>query len=157
MGERGFVWRRRVGFGDCDPARIAYTGRIPEFALEAIDAFWEDLLDGDHWFNQLVTLGFGTPFVHLEFDFKAPVTPRHPLLLAVAPVALGESSITFAVTARQDGVVRFVARSVSVFVESAGFTKIPVPDRVRGAIETAYPALAGRGPGPEPNPGPNNV
>lgn len=40
-GERGqgtpFVWQRRVGFGDCDPAQIAYTGRIPDFALEAID------------------------------------------------------------------------------------------------------------------------
>ena len=28
----------RVTWGDCDPARIAYTGRLPVFALEAIDA-----------------------------------------------------------------------------------------------------------------------
>ena len=150
MAEREFVWRRRVGFGDCDPARIAYTGRIPEFALEAIDAFWEDLLDGDGWFSQLVEFGFGTPFVHLEFDFKAPATPRHPLFLTVAPVALGASSITFAVTARQDGGVCFTARSVSVFVESAGFTKIPVPDRVRAALGSTYPALAGQAPKAQP-------
>jgi len=63
MRAEGFVWRRRVGFGDCDPARIAYTGRIPEFALKAIDAFWEDLLDGDNWFRMNVDQGIGTPFV----------------------------------------------------------------------------------------------
>ena len=31
---------RRVGWGDCDPARIAFTGRLAAFALEAIDAWW---------------------------------------------------------------------------------------------------------------------
>ena len=29
-----------VRWADCDPAQIAYTGRIPNFALEAIDAWW---------------------------------------------------------------------------------------------------------------------
>jgi hypothetical protein len=32
-----FTHAIRVGWADCDPARIAYTGRIPYFALEAID------------------------------------------------------------------------------------------------------------------------
>jgi acyl-CoA thioesterase FadM len=143
MGDRVFVWQRRIGFGDCDPALIAYTGRIPEFALEAIDAFWEDLLDGDHWFRQFVERGYATPFVHLEFDFKSPVTPRHRLFMEVEPVGLGRSSITFAITARQDGVVSFTMKSVSVFVERDGFAKLPVPEHVRAALHAAYPALAG--------------
>ncbi|PZQ52157.1 MAG: acyl-CoA thioesterase [Rhodovulum sulfidophilum] len=148
MEDQGFVWRRRVGFGDCDPARIAYTGRIPEFALEAIDAFWEDLLDGDHWFRQFDERGYATPFVHLEIDFSAPVTPRHPLLLAVEPTTVGNSSIAFMVTGRQDGVVCFVTRTVSVFVAIADFKKIPVPERVRAALEAGYPALRRDATGP---------
>ena len=36
-----FVHFVRVGWGDCDPARIAFTGRLAAFALEAIDAWWE--------------------------------------------------------------------------------------------------------------------
>ena len=29
----------RVTWGDCDPARIVYTARIPWFALDAINAW----------------------------------------------------------------------------------------------------------------------
>ena len=41
----------RVTWGDCDPARIAYTGRLPWFALDAINAWWEEQLGGDGWFE----------------------------------------------------------------------------------------------------------
>jgi 4-hydroxybenzoyl-CoA thioesterase len=137
----GFVWQRRIGFGDCDPARIAYTGRIPEFALEAIDAFWETLLDGDNWFRMNVDQGIGTPFVHMEFDFTAPITPRAALQCHVKPVSLGNSSVTFSVTGTQDGRECFAAEFVSVFVSSPGFSKIPVPERIRAALGSACPAL----------------
>ena len=42
-----FAHSVRIGWGDCDPAKIAYTGRLPWFALEAINAWWEDKFDGD--------------------------------------------------------------------------------------------------------------
>ncbi|MBT0779292.1 hypothetical protein [Paracoccus sp. pheM1] len=69
-----FVWQRRVGFGDCDPALIAYTGRIADFALEALDAFWDDLLDGRGWYHMNVHQGYGMPFVRMEYEFAAPIT-----------------------------------------------------------------------------------
>lgn len=141
MDSEGFVWRRRVGFGDCDPAGIAYTGRIPEFALEAIDAFWEDLLDGDNWYRWVMDFGLGAPFVRLEFDFKAPITPRAPLACHVVPRALGESSLAFAVEGRQDGRTCFVSRFVCVFVDK-DFRKIRAPERIRAALLAAWPDLA---------------
>ena len=141
MQAEGFVWQRRVGFGDCDPARIAYTGRIPEFALEAIDAFWEALLDGDNWFRMNVDQGIGTPFVRMEFDFKAPITPRATLLCHVEPVSLGNTSVSFRVTGAQGGRECFAAQFVSVFVTSPELSKIRVPDRICAALGRAYPAL----------------
>ncbi|MGA1761049.1 MAG: acyl-CoA thioesterase, partial [Paracoccaceae bacterium] len=30
----------RVSWGDCDPARIVYTGKLPAMALEAINGWW---------------------------------------------------------------------------------------------------------------------
>lgn len=144
MTDRRFVWNRRVGFGDCDPARIAYTGRIPEFALEAIDAFWESLLGGDNWFTFNVDQGIGTPFVNMQFDFRAPITPRNPLELLVAPVALGASSIRFAVTGSQAGILCFESTFVCVFVALPEVCKIPVPHRIRTALQQAYPTLAFR-------------
>jgi len=136
-----FAWQRRVGFGDCDPARIAYTGRIPDFALEAIDRFWEDLLDGDNWFRMNVDQGIGTPFVHLDFDMTAPITARAPLTLKVTVASLGNSSIHFRVTGDQNGTACFSALLICVTVIAPGLEKIPVPQHMRAALETRYPGL----------------
>lgn len=129
-----FTWQRRVGFGDCDPARIAYTGRIADFALEAIDAFWEHLLDGESWFRMNVDLGYGMPFVRMEYDMRAPVTPRAALLCKVRPLQLGNSSVALGVEGWQNEVLCFEARFVSVFVTLDTMTKIPVPAHIRSAI-----------------------
>ena len=86
-GQDTFIHEIRVGWGDCDPARIAYTGRLPAFALEAIDAWWEHQLGGDGWYQMELDRGTGTPFVHMSIDFRSPVTPRHRS--AVRGLALG--------------------------------------------------------------------
>lgn len=129
-----FVHRIRIGWGDCDPARIAYTGRLPCFALEAIDAWWERHVGLD-WFRFNIDRGVGTPFVHLDLDFRSPVTPRAPLDCTVALVRLGESSTGFRVEGRQDGVLCFAGNFVSVFVDADSFVRMPVPDPIRAAIE----------------------
>ncbi|MCL4676045.1 MAG: acyl-CoA thioesterase [Pararhodobacter sp.] len=124
----------RVAWGDCDPARIAYTARIPWFALDAIDAWWERHLGGG-WFHMEIDRGFGTPFVHMSLDFRSPITPRHRLICEVAPISLGESSIRFRVIGRQDGVLCFEGEFVCVFVVSESFRKRPAPDDVRALVE----------------------
>jgi acyl-CoA thioesterase FadM len=125
----------RVGWGDCDPARIAYTARIPAWALEAIDAWWEHHLDGDGWFQMETDRNIGTPFVGLSMDFRAPVTPRHRLNCAVWPVKLGTRSITFRVEGRQDGTLCFEGRFTCVFTIADKFQSQPAPDMIRNLVE----------------------
>jgi 4-hydroxybenzoyl-CoA thioesterase len=123
----------RVGWGDCDPARIAYTARLPAFALESIDAWWEAHLGGG-WFQMELDHGFGTPFRAMQMEFLAPVTPRHRLICRVAPVRLGDTSITFAVTGRQDGRDCFTGRFTCVFTQAGALAKAPPPDAVRALV-----------------------
>lgn len=125
----------RVGWADCDPADIAYTGRIPCFALEAIDVWWEAHIDAD-WYRINKDLGFGTPFVHLSMDLRSPVTPRHRLICAVRPLGLGTSSITFEVMGYQDDVLCFEGRFVCVFVKAPHGEKIPAPEPVEKIVRT---------------------
>lgn len=126
----------RVGWGHCDPARIAYTGHIPWFALEAIDAWWEAHIAGLGWYQLNLDRNIGTPFVHLSMDFRSPITPRHPLRCEVAPVRIGNSSIEFRVVGRQDGKLCFEGRFVSVFVESDSHARsIPAPPDIRAIVE----------------------
>jgi len=123
-----FVHPITVRWADCDVAAIAYTGRIPNFALEAIDAWWADTVGYD-WYRLSIDRGVQTPFVHMAIDFLAPVTPRHVLECAVRPIALGETSIRFEVIGSQDGTRCFRGEFVSVFVAAATFEKrSPAPE-----------------------------
>lgn len=141
MGENGeseaakiFVHPITVRWADCDPAKIAFTGRIPYFALEAIDAWW-DAHVGYDWFRINVDRDVGTPFVHLSIDFRSPVTPRHVLFCDVRLIRLGESSVRFAVRGEQDGVTCFEGQFVEVFVKASAHRKIAVPHDMRLKLE----------------------
>ena len=128
----------RVTWGDCDPAKIAYTGRLPWFALDAINAWWETHL-GDGWFQMELDRNVGTPFVRLEMDFKNPITPRHRLNCHVWPSRLGESSIEFRVDGLQDGKTCFSGRFVCVFIVADEFRKLKAPAAIRAIVEPHIP------------------
>ncbi len=104
-----------VGWADCDPALIAYTGRIPYFALEAIDSWWK-FATGDNWFELNVDRNIGTPFVHMSLDFRSPITPRHQLICDVSLIHIGNASLRFKVVGRQNGTLCFEGEFVNVVV-----------------------------------------
>lgn len=124
----------RVTWGDCDPAQIAYTARLPWFALDAINAWWEDHL-GQGWFQLELDRGLGTPFVHMSLDFRHPVTPRHRLLCRVWPSRLGRTSIDFRVDGVQDGRTCFEGRFTCVFVLAGEFSKTEPPPDIRDLVQ----------------------
>jgi len=127
----------RVSWGDCDPAKIVYTGKLPAMALEAINGWWEQHL-GDGWFQMEIDRNVGTPFVRLEMNFSSPVTPRHRLKCYVWPVRLGDTSIAFRVDGEQDGKLCFSFRSVSVFIVADAFKKRQPP---REIVDIVTPLL----------------
>ncbi|WP_299442607.1 thioesterase family protein [uncultured Rhodospira sp.] len=132
-----FEHRIRVRWGDCDPAAIAYTPNIPAWALEAIESWWSHHTDHD-WYRFNIDRRIGTPFVHMRLDFRAPITPRHPLDCAVRMTRLGRTSVTHEVSGYQDGVLCFTGEFVAVFVEAGAMTPIGPPedvvDRIRATI-----------------------
>lgn len=135
IDEPVFTHEINVTWGDCDPARIAYTGRLPEFSLQAINAWWEHHLNGDGWYQLELDRNIGTPFVHLSLDFTAPVTPRHLLRCRVWPSKLGRSSIEFRVVASQNGTRCFSGRFVCVFTIADQFKSQPAPQEIRTLVE----------------------
>lgn len=135
---RPFLHRVKVRWADCDPADIAYTGRLPALALEAIEAWWEHRTGFD-WYRINHDRGIGTPFVHMSLDFRAPVTPRHLLDCEVMLVKLGNRSITHAVRASQNGVPCFTGEFVAVIVDAPTFTPRTLPDDLFAAIAGQRP------------------
>ena len=134
-----FTHQIRVTWGDCDPARIAYTARIPVWALEAIEAWWEHHAALD-WYALNMDRGIGTPFVHMSIDFRAPITPRHPLFCEVRLRRLGNKSISHRVTGSQNGTLCFEGEFVSAFVDTASVTTRGLPADLTATLG-ALPAL----------------
>lgn len=125
----------RVTWGDCDPAKIVYTARIPWFALDAINGWWETVLGGDGWFQMELDRNIGTPFVNMTLDFRAPITPRHRLICTVFPTRLGDKSITFRVEGRQDASLCFEGSFTCVFTIADQFKSQSTPADIRALIE----------------------
>lgn len=128
-----FTHEIRVTWGDCDPAKIAYTARLPWFALDAINAWWEDV-GGASWYQLEMDHNIGTPFVRMEMDFRAPVTPRHRLMCKVWPNRLGETSVGFHVQGMQNDVLCFEGNFVCVFTVADAFRKAPPPKELRDIV-----------------------
>ncbi|MBD3664681.1 acyl-CoA thioesterase [Sulfitobacter sp. TSTF-M16] len=130
-----FEYPINVTWGDCDPARIAYTARLPAFALEAINGWWEAHFDGNGWYQMELDQNVGTPFVKLEMEFSSPVTPRHTLMCETFPTRLGDKSITFAVRGRQNGTLCFSGSFTCVFTIADAFKSQSAPPEMRAVIE----------------------
>ncbi len=128
-----------VTWGDCDPARIVYTARIPWFALDAINGWWDHYLGRGGWFHLNIDRNIGTPFVHMSLDFSSPMTPRHRLMCLVRPMRLGNTSIEFQVVGSQDGRECFRGRFVCVFAVADIFRKQKVPPDIRELVEPLLP------------------
>jgi 4-hydroxybenzoyl-CoA thioesterase len=123
-----FVHHRQISWGDTDAARIVYTARVPHFALEAIEAWFLDRL-GLGFYDMATQHGFGTPFVHMDVEFRSRMTPHDRIGTRVLLDRLGGSSLRFALDSRaQDGRLCWTGNFVCVFVRSDRFQPIPVPD-----------------------------
>ena len=128
-----FVDSIRVGWGDADPAQIAYTGNIPAWGLRAIEA-WIRQCTGVGWYEMNMDLGVGTPFVELRNTFHAPITPRHTLDSAVLVSRIGRSSLALRVEGRQQDVHCYSGHYVCAFVDAVRMRPIAIPPRMRANI-----------------------
>jgi YbgC/YbaW family acyl-CoA thioester hydrolase len=132
-GSTPFLHRRRIRWGDTDAARIAYTARFLDFAMESVEAWWRERL-GTDWYALNLDHGIGTPFVHASLDFRSPLTPRDVLETSVRLARLGGSSLRFALEARAGGRLVYEAALVCVFVDAAAMKPIPVPSWLQPAL-----------------------
>ena len=126
-----FAFERRIFFGDCDQLGIAFTGRITNFALEAIETFWDDLLSGRGWLFLLTERNTAMPFVSMDLQFHAPVKAGANLACEVYVVHVGESSVGLKVVGRQHDLICFECETKTVFRDASTFGKVKIESSIR--------------------------
>lgn len=129
-----YTYQRKVQWGEADPARIAYTARFFDYALEAIDSWTEDCF-GYNWFTMNTELGMGSPMVHVELDFSGVLVPGDVVTISVRVHNMSRSTITFDVEGiRADGSPSFTGRLVSCMIDPEKRKSIEIPADFRSKV-----------------------
>lgn len=134
IGERPLIVRRRVKWGECDPAGVVYTATFADYAIAAAELFYGALL-GTTPQQAKNELGFGTPSRALSFDFLRSLKPdeEFDMTVYVAEVRSRTYVLDIAATTPQGEPV-FNARLTPVCVARPERRSIDIPPAFRQAL-----------------------
>lgn len=132
---RTFSWHRRIGFGECDPARVIYAPRAFDFAVEAVEAWWRGVLGGS-WSDLEARRRLEARVVRVRCEYLRPLVAGQVLHLAVSTVAVGTSEFTLRVVGEPaPGEPGFRAHVVMSFADRVQLRPVPIPPEYRASIE----------------------
>jgi acyl-CoA thioester hydrolase len=132
-----FRYYVRVRYIECDAQKVVFNSRYSEYVDVSVNEFLRaigvlpEFLDG-HLDFQLVKQ---------TIEWKAPARFDQVLELSIAVTRLGTTSFTIATEFRiaagenSDGRVIVTVETVYVLVDARTLTKMPLPDRLRAALQ----------------------
>lgn len=130
------VVRRRVKWGECDPAGVVYTVTFSEYAISAAELFYGALFETTSQ-RAKREQGFGTPSRALSFDFQRSLRPDDEFEMTVTVADIKSRTYVLDITARTlQGEVVFVATLTPVCVARDERRSIEIPAGFRQALIT---------------------
>jgi 4-hydroxybenzoyl-CoA thioesterase len=135
MSHKIFVQRRRLAWGEADPAGTIYAPRAIDFAIQAIEALWMEAL-GVSFRDFQARHGLGAPWVHTSCEFSSPLRAGEAFDLAIALDKLGTSSLEWRGEAkRPEGEALFRLKLVSVVIDLASGASRAIPADMRAGLK----------------------
>jgi len=131
------VVRRRVKFGECDPAGVVYTPNFSEFALSAYHWLVSSLL-GEPMFAAMRRLGFDSPVKALSFEFLNMLETEQVFDMTCLVTDIRHRTFDVEVTGRdttEKARKLFVARLTPIMLSRAERRSIEIPDVLRQYLE----------------------
>lgn len=98
MGPEPLSFRRRIKWGECDPAGVVYTPRFGDYVVEAYQDFLEQVLEG-RLQEKLIEHDFGTPAKQLNIFFARSLWPDQVIDLRVRVSDVRQRSFDVSVNA----------------------------------------------------------
>jgi 4-hydroxybenzoyl-CoA thioesterase len=124
-----------IGFGDADPAGIAYYPRILDLCHRAFEALFADAA-GAPYATTFLREGIGFPTVALQAEFRAPMRfgERVCVEARVAEVTARSVAFEYRFVRVGDGTICATARNVAVAVNRQTFAPVPIPEPLAAAL-----------------------
>ncbi|WP_179402492.1 acyl-CoA thioesterase [Burkholderia guangdongensis] len=132
VGERPFVVRRTVRWGDCDPAGVVYTGRFTDYLLGAVGLFTGHIAGGRRLES---AFGVGLPCRAMRFEFIGSLWPDDVIDITCTIDGIRTRSFDIRCMARRpDGAPVFDATFSPICVRLDERIGTPIPDALREAL-----------------------
>ena len=123
---------RKLRFGDCDPAGIAYFPRYFDLLNGVVEDWWGAM--GHPWKILFGQRRIGLPTVRFEVDFRAPAFLGDELRFSLAIKRIGKKSVELDHFVRREGNVLWQASQVMVATSLDSHRSIPWPDDLHAAL-----------------------
>ena len=149
LSDLPLVIRRRVKWGECDPAGVVYTVTFSEYVISAAELFYGALFETTPQ-RAKHEQGFGTPSRALAFDFRRSLRPDDEFDMTVTVAEIHSRTYVLDITGRTpQGEVVFVAKLTPVCVAREERRSIEIPNAFRQALHRYRDACSNAAP---PNP-----
>lgn len=136
------IVRRRVKWGECDPAGVVYTPTFAEYVTSAAELFYGCLFRTTPQ-RARVDHGFDSPSRALSFDFQRSLEPDEDFEMTVTVAEIRKRTYVLDITARTlAGAVIFIGRLTPVCVARDERRSIEIPAAFRAALERYRDACA---------------
>ena len=137
MSGAAFSFPRRIGFGDCDPARIFYAPRAIAWAAEAAEAWFEEV-PGVSWSELWARHGLEVRFRSADCEYSRSAAEGQVVNVRMGAALEGETLVLSADGELGPGERSFRARLEMAIFDRGRSELVPVPDPWRERIR-AYP------------------
>ena len=135
MSQECFIYRRTVAFGDCDAARVLYTPRAVDYAVEAVES-WYDQVVGVSWSDLVHRHGLEATFRGMECDYLRPMIAGQVIRVRVRVIDLDAGMLTLrAFAERAPGEAVFQVSFKTCLTDIAKRVAVAIPKQYRERIQ----------------------
>ncbi len=136
-----FSIRRRIEFGNCDPAGIVFFVEFYWLCNSAFEAWFDERL-GVPFADEFLVRDHMFPVVHNTAEFKKSLRMGDILDITLVLTRLGRSSIDYTCLGTSEGEPVFEIRMVHSIGSRSTRKSIPIPDYLRGPMEAYLAACS---------------
>ncbi len=134
--------RRRVLWGECDPAQVVYTPRFSDYLIAAFLWFQRIILDAGA--PTLADANLSTPMKAMALEFHRTLRPDDIFEMTVLIGDIRSRTFDLDVTARTPaGETLFIGRMSPIFINRDQFKGVEIPSPFRERLEYYRAALSG--------------
>jgi acyl-CoA thioester hydrolase len=137
------VVRRRVKFGECDPAGVVYTPVFSEYALSTYQWFLQAMLGGP-MFAAMKRVGFDSPIKALTLEFRDMLVTEQVFDMTCRVTDIRTRTFDVEITGRSTAEKPhdiYVAKLTPIMLSRSERRSIAIPDELRRKLEAYRSAL----------------